>query len=103
MALVCILYSRTANVRTSREMLMVESKRVSHRTTMWGVSLYSASLPTSASDRRSKHPFGEMLSTCKCHIHIQDEAAMSLRLSPSHRIVPEVDRERNDLRGNRSN
>lgn len=47
MALVWILYSRTANVRTSREMLMVESKRVSHKATMWGVSLYSASLPMS--------------------------------------------------------
>lgn len=98
MALVWILYSRTANVRTSREMLMVESKRVSHKATMWGGVPLLRLPPNVQSDKRSKHPFGEMLSTYKCHIHIQDEAAMSLRLSPSHRIVPEVERERNDLR-----
>lgn len=77
--------------------LLVELKRVSHKATMWGMSLYSTSLPMSASEKRSKHLFGEMLSTYKCHIHIQDEAAMSLRLSPSHRIVLEVERGRDDL------
>lgn len=51
----------------------------------------SSSLPMSASHKRSKHPFKKMFSTCKCHIHLQDEATMSSRLSPSLRIVQEIE------------